>query len=531
MFAIGIRYLNGWAMAAADGAKKERAEWPPHPDRIFMALAAAYFETDGSDEERAALEWLESQAPPCFADFTDARQRTLVIHYVPVNDAALSGTKTVAKAVAGKGILSTLKDCGLSQLPEFRSRQPRSFPVVVPAQAELFLRWEVAIPDSHRTALNNLCRKVTHVGHSASFVQMWLTDQAPPANLVTREGVTRYRLRIPGSGRLRSLETRCNRVAVTAHADLKNRISAATGKAKKTLETEMRQCFPHGKPVSLRPETARAIGYGPPDRVESTTAGSLFDPNLIVLSLTGHRLDLRSTLKLTEALRNAAMKACPQQPPPEWLSGHTVNRHPSRDPHLAFLALPFVDHEHADGRVPGLAIAAPRAVSADEIARCLGPLFWDTDTGEQRTIRLFDGQWFDCAAQMEMRETPPYNLRIDTWTKPSQRWASVTPVVFDRHYDGKDRWELAAESTKDACERIGLTRPVDVLLHPVSMFAGTPKSNEFPHIVRKTGGRLHHCHALLTFAEPVRGPILIGAGRFRGYGLCRPWSQGGAGHD
>jgi len=45
MFGFGIRYLMGWAMAAADGAKKERAEWPPHPDRIFMALAAAWFET------------------------------------------------------------------------------------------------------------------------------------------------------------------------------------------------------------------------------------------------------------------------------------------------------------------------------------------------------------------------------------------------------------------------------------------------------------------------------------------------------
>ena len=29
MFGLGIYYLNGWAMAAADGAKKQRAEWPP----------------------------------------------------------------------------------------------------------------------------------------------------------------------------------------------------------------------------------------------------------------------------------------------------------------------------------------------------------------------------------------------------------------------------------------------------------------------------------------------------------------------
>ena len=28
-------------------------------------------------------------------------------------------------------------------------------------------------------------------------------------------------------------------------------------------------------------------------------------------------------------------------------------------------------------------------------------------------------------------------------------------------------------------------------------------------------------HAVLQFPEPVRGPVLLGAGRFAGLGLCR----------
>ena len=55
MFGLAIRYLNGWSMAAADGAKKERPEWPPHPDRVFMALAAAWFETGQDEEEGLSL--------------------------------------------------------------------------------------------------------------------------------------------------------------------------------------------------------------------------------------------------------------------------------------------------------------------------------------------------------------------------------------------------------------------------------------------------------------------------------------------
>jgi CRISPR-associated protein Csb2 len=33
-------------------------------------------------------------------------------------------------------------------------------------------------------------------------------------------------------------------------------------------------------------------------------------------------------------------------------------------------------------------------------------------------------------------------------------------------------------------------------------------------------------HAQIDFADPVAGPLLLGAGRFRGYGLLRPWKGG-----
>ena len=67
MFALAIRYLNGWAMAATDGANKRQAEWPPHPDRVFMALAAAWFETGEDPAGGAALRWLEALPDPAMA--------------------------------------------------------------------------------------------------------------------------------------------------------------------------------------------------------------------------------------------------------------------------------------------------------------------------------------------------------------------------------------------------------------------------------------------------------------------------------
>lgn len=543
MFSFALHYLSGWAMAAADGAKKEVAEWPPHPDRVFMALAASYFETEDGDKaaERAALEWLEGLPPPLLAA-SGAEPRRVVTHYVPVNDPGLGGKKKIAELATAPSVkLNALKDAGLGQLPEFRSRQPRTFPVVVPHNPVVHLIWPDATPPQHcLEALRQLCRKVTHVGHSASLVRMWLDESPPPPTWVPRNGLATHRLRVPGPGRLAYLEARCNREAVIRHADLlheieqlKRRAKSVKGKEKKALDMEralkedtMRKEFPNGAPASLRPEPGLWQGYGPPDvEKEQTAPGSIFDPRLVVLTLKGHRLTLRSTLKLMEALRNVVMKHCPQ-PVPEWVSGHTPDGRASSEPHLAFLPLPFVGREHADGRLMGVALALPRDLDPEEAAHCLNDLLRD-ENGLPRSIPLYDGQWFDCSVELEMRESPPWNLRSETWTGPARRWASVTPVVLDRHYDGKDKWERAAETVKTACERIGLPRPREVLLHPVSMFEGAPTSREFPPLVRKSdGGRMHHAHVVIIFDQEVEGPVLVGAGRFRGYGLCRPLYQG-----
>ena len=99
MFALGLHYLNGWSMAAQDGARKEQAEWPPHPDRVFMALAAAWFETGEDTEDHAregdALRWLQALPPPAIAA-SDAGFRTVTTIYVPVNDDK-GGKKKVKK--------------------------------------------------------------------------------------------------------------------------------------------------------------------------------------------------------------------------------------------------------------------------------------------------------------------------------------------------------------------------------------------------------------------------------------------------
>src|SRR5262249_48155767 len=83
---IGWEYLTGYSVAT-DPASRQRAEWPPHPGRLFMALAAAWFETGEGPEEGIALRWLEKLGDPhlVLPPNGEVGHREVVTVFVPVN--------------------------------------------------------------------------------------------------------------------------------------------------------------------------------------------------------------------------------------------------------------------------------------------------------------------------------------------------------------------------------------------------------------------------------------------------------------
>ena len=483
MIAIGIRYLMGWSMAS-NSADRERPEWPPHPDRVFMALTAAYYEAGGDETEWEALRWLERQeAPNMWAG--DATNRETGTTYVPVNDSAPLSRRAGGRPSAQQA------HAGLQLLPENRSRQPRQFPVAIPHDPRVYLVWPDDPPPEVRAGLESLCRKVIRVGHSASLVQAWVEDAPPAPNLVPTVGVAQHPLRVSGPGRLEHLTAQYER--------------------------------------GRRPERSRWVAYAQAQpESQPAVPSSVFDDRLLALRrVDGRSMGLESTLILTNKLRNAIVKHC-SEPVPEWVSGHTADGRPSQNPHLAFLPLPFVGSEHADGHLLGFALAIPKHVEQAEVGRRLNPVLVFNEDGSPRRLRLYDGANFDWLLEREDRESPPVALRSEVWTRPARRWATVTPVVFDRHPKGRDKEGQAERMVAEACERVGLPRPSDVVLSEVSLHVGVPHSRSFPAIRRKSdNGRLQHLHAIVTFDERVAGPVILGAGRYRGYGLCRPVRWGG----
>ncbi len=494
MFSIAIRYLCGWACAAS--GNKEKPEWPPHPDRVWMALVAAHYETGGDAGERDVLERLEKLGPPQIAASRPLSFRASVTVYVPINDNAAPFEKV------GKAGVKLFPCIGDSLLR--RNRQPRQFPSVIPESDTVYLIWpDVELSEEHRPVLERLCAKVGYIGDTSSLVQMWVEDNPPPPTLVPADSLS-YTQRL-----------RVFRTLAELEADYKRDNEAG----------------------EYRPRSFKWGYYREPEEEEPPMPASHFGELLILRRTAGPKLDITDTLWLTKTLHDAAISLWQDRitqkngpPVPEWLSGHTPNgqRSERENGHLAFVALPNVGHEHADGELKGIALAVPRDVTKEDQGLLNDALFpFDQKTGEIQPLQLTLGRLGVWRLEPESSAFPRMiTLRKSVWIGPADRWASVTPIVLDRY--PKQGEAEAEEMVAAACERIGLPRPREVVLMPGSLFIGAPPAKRFPTLPEKYKKTLgQHTHALLIFDAPVRGPVLLGAGRYRGYGLCRPCCSGG----
>lgn len=486
MLALAWQYLTGRAVAT-DPTDRQAAEWPPHPDRVFQALVAAWGGTGSAEPHRTALEWLAAQGAPHLAAPTQddaqgvwpgAAPKT----YVPVND--VEGPK--------RGEYSDL-----ALLPAHRTRKERYFPSTVTGDHCCALIWPDATPSpEHQAHLAELCQAVTSIGHSSSLVRMWLTKAPPAATWApAADRDSHLHLRVPDSQRVATL--------VAAY------------------QWAAAQCAARpGSPVPLPP---RALWQGYAPALPAGTAQGVFGNRMLILRRSGgDRIGLVQTLAMATALRDTLNRHAADAIRP-LVSGHAVDGAPLEQPHLAILPLAFVGDQHADGHVLGFALALPRDLDADAEDGLWQALAAAVDA-ETDCIQVIAGRAGAIALEPEQRPAPPKNLRADRWCRPSTSWSTVTPLVLDRqpprrHAD-HDAWTV--EQISLACIRQGLPAPSEVAILGVSRLIGAPPARAMPAWVRKDGTRRWHTHAHLTFPVPIAGPLVLGAGRYRGYGFCAP---------
>lgn len=572
MLVIEVELLTGRYAATAHN-DRGRAEWPPHPARFFSALVAALHDHDPVDQaERDALLWLEKQDAPSLRVDPESKigRRQVQDVYVPVNDITLGGDEkiraealkldkpranvvdaqarvdtakaTLSAAALPKEIKAAEKEVAseekklvkereklikaeavfsgfvnaqlaidpqpsdkaiktaIALLPERRTRQVRTFPVVLPETPSFAFLWATADPSPHRTALERLCARVTRLGHSSSLVRCNVVDRDLTPTLVpSDEG--EVALRVVGPGQLKLLD----------------------------------RAFEHHQGVLSRVLPARSQRYRSAWQTTSPKlpAESVFSGGWVIFErVSGSRPLASRTTELARALRGALLELHGSQDLPATLSGHTENG-PTEQPHVAFVPLPFVGHEHADGALMGCALVLPRELpNSDREVLLRLVATWEKERADARgTLTLAGGT------------LPPFHVRrVDVsaktaldpkrWCRPSTRFITATPIALDKNpgnlrsnQDGTARKAAleAQQSIRDACLRVVGVCPSSVEVSLAPLLPGAQHVRDFLPWPRRPGRTPRvRVHADIRFDSPMRGPLLLGAGRYFGLGLCLP---------
>jgi CRISPR-associated protein Csb2 len=479
MLTLEIEFLAGVCFAAKNQSS-DQPDFPPQPDRIFSALVATWGARGEQSDERAALEWLEQQALPVI-EASGFESRRVGISYVPPNDP--SGKPDV--------------------MPDRRRRQARMFPAAVPHRPLLRLRWASQPQGPCLKALDALARDTAYVGHSASVVRCrFVPDATPDSEL---QEVSPLRRVYPG------------------------RLAG--------LERDYR--------AGRRPLPGEAVAE-PPRAIEEDAPESVFSSRWIVLDDGGGQCpDLRGIAAVSRRLREALMSryGAAGSPIPEFVSGHQPDGSPANAPHMAIVPMADTGYAHSEGRLMGLGVILPRRL--EEQWRSAERDWAGGLEGAEETVmylRTFDHLLGEIT-QLELGglgvwelgriiETRKESLRTERYSRTARRWASVTPIVLDRFPKAKTAAERDEETeaiVAESCIHVGLPIPEAIRLSKHAAVKGAPSAYPSGRGPVWSGwtlpGNLSKrmlTHAVIEFSEAVRGPVILGGGRFAGLGLCLP---------
>ncbi len=466
-----------------------RHQWPPNPHRLFQALVAAgnlgFRRTEFSDATMAALRWLERQLPPEIVT-SRARQAGVVRLYVPNND-----MDKIARAWA-RDVEPEKQPSELRTAKDLRPHQ-------VDGEATVRFLWPIPDEDweAARSYVELLCNEARHLhalglgidlvtgkGRVISDVE----KQALPGDvwIADPDGVGWW---APVEGSLDELLAR--------HAGQQTRVRAGGGRgaqrwvaapAPPTVVTEVgyaRRTEGRRRPVHVFEL------FGDDGRRRS------FDPRQVieVAAWLRHAAHLRARgLKLDNAFIE------------RFVCGHGEDAEAKND-RFSYLPLPTISPKGRDGRIRRVMLAEPFGSGnggARSVARRLsGASLVEEDTGEIK-------------ADLRAIPDPLEDGVSERYLRKARRWGSVTPLVLPGRDDHRSR--KAYGLVLKALAQARYTTPIEEIhLQPEPVFPGaeTARSYRVPAYLKD----LPRTHAIITFAEPVLGPVVIGGGRHVGLGI------------
>lgn len=456
---------------AGSGTDRAPSEWPPHPARVFNALVSV----SETDDDRGALRWLEAQAAP----IVHASDRVIRCggrtSYVPTNRVEPSNS--------------------YGSFPARKALGPVSWNAYSPAEPVVAFEWEGDCPDPVRETLAELVARVPYLGRSTSPVVGAVTD-------VARPGLARFRPTDDPSGLGTSLD-------VPAEGYLE-RLTEAYDDQRHAWEVPRRSVTYTSAPVSV-PTDAATSPYS--------------ERGMIVLGID-RRLAPGHVVAVTSRLREAIEAHLDGGPvvlrglrPRHLRSAEEQDLEQPRH-QVIVAALPFVDvkHKDASGQVLGLAVLLPDSIAQEDRVSVL--------RGLAETVRSERGLLLGKLGRLQLDASvqPQETLRTRRWCRASHEWVSALPISANRHHR-KLGVDVIERDLLRSCRDLDLPEPEYVEVSRGPMIPGAKTIAPRLRVRHPGAAATASYHARVRFAEPVRGPIVLGSMRRYGLGLMLPVSH------
>lgn len=262
----------------------------------------------------------------------------------------------------------------------------------------------------------------------------------------------------------------------------------------------------------------------------------VFAADWLVLEHAGGELpDIRAAAPVAKALRATVMsgyrRAGLGHAIPAVVSGHSPDGRPTGEPHLSIVPLGFVSTLYAGRAACGFALIPPMGsglfIDADFRNAICAVSSVDEVTG-RRALRVHGSGinltlTFSSGMERRSLDSAPY-------LRQARVWASCTPIILDRHVktaSNQARQREISSLIRRACINAGLPEPIAISAGKHSAIEGAPVAYSSAGEPRWTRWRVPESlasrqliHAIFQFGDALRGPVILGAGRFVGLGLC-----------
>lgn len=487
-----------------DGRYHGTGDWPPSPFRLFQALVAGAYggrwRSEESERKDAAFRWLERLPPPHIAGpaRTQARATT---YYVPNNDLdAVGGDPArVSEIRAAKVVRAALFD---------------------PAKPFLYA-WRFEDDDDHAQHLCALAWRLHTFGRGidAAFAsaQVVKWDEALARLAASRSAIARPAgrggagdLTCPADGALDSLKRR--------YAALAKRFELQ--RDDRSMLTLFRQSpKPHFRTIAYqRPPTRHLFelrASDDPTRFRSVAQERAADVAKAVRDLAADVV--RNSLPDRAAEIERVIVGRDSGP------ADVARR-------ARFVPLPSHGFRHADPAIRRILVEIPPdcPISAETI-------IWAVSGRSLPGFDLVDTETGEVIAETILTPAGDATMlaHYGIGARAARRWHTITPAALSEHRphgrlgggERADKERRSAAAVAQALRHAGRGwRDIDVRVQTEPFHLKGARADAFAS--DRFGGRLRHVE--IIFPEPVRGPLVIGDGRWLGLGIMAPARQDAA---